>query len=102
MAKGDLTKIVLKDVRQKEHQLTRIAAPEIHELFKESVYDSLIGWYSDYTPAWLDVAARRFHIASENRTLNHHLIPSEEALAFSSALRYNPAPAPVSLPPDRS
>lgn len=52
LAKGDLTKIVLKDVRQKEHQLTRIAAPEIHQLFKESVYDSLISWYSDYTPAF--------------------------------------------------
>ena len=54
------------------------------------------------TPAWPGAAARRFHIASENRTLDHRLILSEEALAFSSALRYDPAPAPVSPLPARS
>ena len=50
MAKGDLASIIMTDVKKKEKQLAKEVAPEINQLFKESVYDSLIDWYSDYMP----------------------------------------------------
>lgn len=48
--KGKLTDFILKDVKQAEKQLAKEVAPEINKLFKESVYNSLIQWYSDYSP----------------------------------------------------
>lgn len=48
--KGKLTDFILKDVKQVEKQLAKEVAPEINKLFKESVYDSLIQWYSEYSP----------------------------------------------------
>ena len=48
--KGKLTNFILKDVKQVEKQLAKEVAPEINKLFKESVYDSLIQWYSEYSP----------------------------------------------------
>lgn len=69
MAKGDLTKMVLKDVKQKEQQLTRMAAPEIHKLFKESVYDSLIDWYSDYTPFYYSRTNNFMNIFQSAKTM---------------------------------
>lgn len=50
MAKGDLVSMILKDVKQAEKQLAKEVVPEINKLFKESVYDSLIDWYNDYSP----------------------------------------------------
>ena len=50
MAKGDLASMILKDIKHAEKQLTKEVAPEINKLFKESVYDSLIDWYNDYSP----------------------------------------------------
>ena len=48
--KGKLTDFILKDVKQVEKQLAKEVTPEINKLFKESVYDSLIQWYSEYSP----------------------------------------------------
>lgn len=48
--KGKLTDFILKDVKQVEKQLAKEVAPEINKLFKESVYDSLIQWYNEYSP----------------------------------------------------
>lgn len=48
--KGKLTDFILKDVKQAEKQLVKEVAPEINKLFKESVYNSLIQWYRDYSP----------------------------------------------------
>lgn len=48
--KGKLTDFILKDVKQAEKQLAKEVTPEINKLFKESVYNSLIEWYNDYSP----------------------------------------------------
>ena len=48
--KGKVTDFILKDGKQVEKQLAKEVAPEINKLFKESVYDSLIQWYSEYSP----------------------------------------------------
>lgn len=48
--KGKLTDFILKNVKQVEKQLAKEVTPEINKLFKESVYDSLIQWYSEYAP----------------------------------------------------
>ena len=50
MAKGQLTSMILGDVKKAEKQLAKEVAPEINNLFKESVYNSLIEWYRDYKP----------------------------------------------------
>ena len=50
MAKGDLVSMIMADVKKKEKQLAKEVAPEINQLFKESVHNSLIDWYNDYSP----------------------------------------------------
>ena len=50
MAKGQLTSMILGDVKKAEKQLAKEVAPDINNLFKESVYNSLIEWYRDYKP----------------------------------------------------
>ena len=40
----------MADIKKKEKQLAKEVAPEINQLFKESVRNSLIDWYNDYSP----------------------------------------------------
>lgn len=69
MAKGDLTRMVLENYKQKEQQLAKDAAPEINKLFKESVYDSLIDWYSDYTPFYYSRTNNFMNVFQSARTI---------------------------------
>ena len=41
---------LIKKAEKINKQLAKEVAPEINKLFKESVYDSLIQWYSEYSP----------------------------------------------------
>ena len=41
---------LIKKAEKINKQLPKEVAPEINKLFKESVYDSLIQWYSEYSP----------------------------------------------------
>lgn len=50
MAKSNLISMIMADIKKKEKQLAKEVAPEINQLFKESVRNSLIDWYNDYSP----------------------------------------------------
>lgn len=41
---------LIKKAEKVNKQLAKEVAPEINKLFKESVYNSSIQWYSDYSP----------------------------------------------------
>ena len=51
MRKGDLTSMIMADVKKKESQLAKEIVPEINKQFKFSLYDSLVEWYRDYNPS---------------------------------------------------
>lgn len=54
MAKGQLTSMVLNDLKKAEKKLGKAVAPKINYLFRESVYQSLTDWYMDYHPRYYD------------------------------------------------
>lgn len=68
MAKGDLTSMIMADVKKKEKQLAKKVAPEINQLFKESVHNSLIDWYSDYSPMTYERTNNFMKILDSTRT----------------------------------
>lgn len=68
LAKGDLVSMIMADVKKKEKQLAKEVAPEINQLFKESVHNSLIDWYNDYSPMTYERTNNFMNVYQSTRT----------------------------------
>lgn len=72
--KGNLSSMILGDVKKAEKKLTKEVAPEINELFKDSVRFSLLEWYENYDPKIYRRTSNFLSVYQTARTTSHNNI----------------------------